>query len=453
MGSGSSSNPFNTLKQAHDFLLSSPLGGATLFTVFVKGFHNLQEDPFVWTVPNVVFVGYGDNKFVNHDSEGQRHTFKVRMDPSLHRMTQQQMLFGMKNILMYDLEVDQSGVNDAGEMCYFQDCRFFGFKMLGSYLSQSESRLRGTKVSPSNYFDHCFCVERSCLLTYESVINGTLTLSDEQEGSRFFGFGGDGSGMFGQFDRTFFFQPIYIKKTQQNYSGSEASGYLFFGECKFRFEAEVMVSGQDSSNATVIVYGRIPKVFYEGVPFEYSQVHDASTLLFAKGEGGVYLYESSPASQEDPVDFSRVWIAGENDDQWHRLLLNEEIIVQDLPDRVELTSSCDIEGGGEDGTVSKNAVLETMSLYLESQDDRMSALGGFSGGDFAKNPQVLLETTDGKAQISSLDDHNLVEVFRNGADFRSKTVYQRYFMSKGEVKVLTNMPTGAVFTSTKGIYG
>ena len=63
-------------------------------------------------------------------------------------------------------------------------------------------------------------------------------------------------------------------------------------------------------------------------------------------------------------------------------------------------------------------------------------------------------SVDNKAQITSLEDGNVVFVYASGADFLSLTVQEGpIFLSKGEIYVIENVQAGTIITSTEGAYG
>ena len=76
-----------------------------------------------------------------------------------------------------------------------------------------------------------------------------------------------------------------------------------------------------------------------------------------------------------------------------------------------------------------------------------------AAGQPAKTVLVCGATTSGKVQGCSLGNGNVVEVFASGADYNSKTVLYREFMSLGEPICFTGLNPGAVITSTQGFYG
>jgi len=76
-----------------------------------------------------------------------------------------------------------------------------------------------------------------------------------------------------------------------------------------------------------------------------------------------------------------------------------------------------------------------------------------SDRNLALTDQVVMRTTDGKVQIASCSDGNIVEVFLDASQKDSNIVIDRLFMSKGEVQVVSGVQAGSIITSTKGITG
>ena len=76
-----------------------------------------------------------------------------------------------------------------------------------------------------------------------------------------------------------------------------------------------------------------------------------------------------------------------------------------------------------------------------------------SDGQPAKTVHVVGLTTNGKVQITSLDDGNTVEVYADGDALAAGVVLHREFMALGEPIVFTGLSLGNVITSTGGIGG
>lgn len=63
-------------------------------------------------------------------------------------------------------------------------------------------------------------------------------------------------------------------------------------------------------------------------------------------------------------------------------------------------------------------------------------------------------TTNMKAQITSLEEGNVVFVYSSGADFNSGTVQEGpIFLGKGEVYVIEGVSSGSIITASEGAYG
>lgn len=61
---------------------------------------------------------------------------------------------------------------------------------------------------------------------------------------------------------------------------------------------------------------------------------------------------------------------------------------------------------------------------------------------------------DCKAQLSSLDDGNVLFVYANGSDYTNGVVLEGpIFLSKGEIYVVENIQPGSIFVASKGAYG
>lgn len=99
--------------------------------------------------------------------------------------------------------------------------------------------------------------------------------------------------------------------------------------------------------------------------------------------------------------------------------------------------------------ISNNDVSAIAEAFVNLSEARALA----ADGQLARTTQVVLQTTDGKAQISSADDGNVIEIFLDGQSKSLNLVQERVFLSKGEVYVIEGIQAGTIITSTKGISG
>ncbi len=74
-------------------------------------------------------------------------------------------------------------------------------------------------------------------------------------------------------------------------------------------------------------------------------------------------------------------------------------------------------------------------------------------GQLAKTVLAVGYTTSGKVQGISLDSGNVVNVYSNGEDFLNCVPLYTENMRRGEPICFTELPNGAIITSTKGFYG
>ncbi len=103
--------------------------------------------------------------------------------------------------------------------------------------------------------------------------------------------------------------------------------------------------------------------------------------------------------------------------------------------------------------VDTSTVAQIASGFTSSLKADLLANGGVVGGNLARTTQVVLWNPADKLQLVSASDRNVVEIFASGAALAAGTVFQRLFMSQGEIAVLTGVPQGAVIQSTAGVYG
>jgi hypothetical protein len=103
--------------------------------------------------------------------------------------------------------------------------------------------------------------------------------------------------------------------------------------------------------------------------------------------------------------------------------------------------------------VSRETAESIAKSFVDGLDANITARGGVLGGNIALTNNIVMKTTDGKAQICSLDDGNVVEIYESGNDLSSGVVKSRLFLSKGEIHIETGLSDGAIIISTKGVYG
>jgi len=105
--------------------------------------------------------------------------------------------------------------------------------------------------------------------------------------------------------------------------------------------------------------------------------------------------------------------------------------------------------------VSLSQASEIASIAAEAFANGKDAFrvsnGGVLGGNLGRTTQICLSAEQGIAQITSLDENNVVEIYASGTDFAAGTVQTRKFMQKGELHV-ESVTEGAVVVSGKGVY-
>ncbi|MEO0496828.1 MAG: hypothetical protein AAF141_05580 [Pseudomonadota bacterium] len=108
---------------------------------------------------------------------------------------------------------------------------------------------------------------------------------------------------------------------------------------------------------------------------------------------------------------------------------------------------------GGSGGVSQDEVNTTAEAFASVFDARRVAGGGVLGGSPGLTTHLVLQTTDGKVQIGSLGDGNVVEIYTTGADFLAGNIKSRLFLSDGEIHVEDGLSAGSVITTSRGIGG
>ncbi len=102
---------------------------------------------------------------------------------------------------------------------------------------------------------------------------------------------------------------------------------------------------------------------------------------------------------------------------------------------------------------SLSEIVSTVKSYTEGLRTDLVANGGVEGGNAGKATLFVLNTIDGKAQITSLEDGNVVQAFLTGNDFENNNPQETVFLKKGEIYVFENLQNGSVINSTEGAYG
>ena len=102
---------------------------------------------------------------------------------------------------------------------------------------------------------------------------------------------------------------------------------------------------------------------------------------------------------------------------------------------------------------SLSEVVSTVKSYTQGLKTELVANGGVEGGNAGKATLFVLNTTDGKAQITSLADGNVVQAFLTGFDFENNSPQETVFLKKGEIYVFENLQNGSVINSSEGAYG
>ena len=113
-------------------------------------------------------------------------------------------------------------------------------------------------------------------------------------------------------------------------------------------------------------------------------------------------------------------------------------------------------GGGSTDVATVNAIAAGNTIGLQQQ---LLAADGQTGKTvLAVAYSYYQGETEGganhKAQITSLEDGNIVFVYSTGADFNNKNPQEGpIFLSKGEIYVIQNIRPGSIITATQGAYG
>lgn len=102
---------------------------------------------------------------------------------------------------------------------------------------------------------------------------------------------------------------------------------------------------------------------------------------------------------------------------------------------------------------STEEVVATVKSYTDGLRTDLVANGGVEGGNAGKATLFVLNTTDGKAQITSLEDGNVVQAFLTGDDFANNIPQETTFLKKGEIYIFESLQNGSVISSTEGAYG
>ena len=98
-------------------------------------------------------------------------------------------------------------------------------------------------------------------------------------------------------------------------------------------------------------------------------------------------------------------------------------------------------------------IISTVQAYNNGLLTDLVANGGVEGGNAGKATLFVLNTTDGKAQITSLEDGNIVQAYFTGHDFANSNPLETVFLKKGEIYIFENLQNGSVISSTEGAYG
>lgn len=111
-------------------------------------------------------------------------------------------------------------------------------------------------------------------------------------------------------------------------------------------------------------------------------------------------------------------------------------------------------GGTDESAVGAIAAGSTLGLQQE-----LLALQGQVGKTVLAVGHTYYQgnaapSLDHKAQITSLEDGNVIFVYANGSDFNNNIIQEGpIFLSKGEVYVIQNIQNGSIITATEGAYG
>lgn len=100
-----------------------------------------------------------------------------------------------------------------------------------------------------------------------------------------------------------------------------------------------------------------------------------------------------------------------------------------------------------------NEIIATAQAYTQGLKTDIVANGGVEGGNAGKATLFVLNTSDGKAQITSLEDGNVVQAYLTGSDLGNNNPQETVFLKKGEIYVFESLQNGSVITSTEGAYG
>lgn len=98
-------------------------------------------------------------------------------------------------------------------------------------------------------------------------------------------------------------------------------------------------------------------------------------------------------------------------------------------------------------------IIATAQAYSNNLEARLIATGGVEGGNLGKVPLFVLNTTDGKAQITSLEDGNECVAYLTGNDFSTGNAQERVFLKKGEIYIFESLQGGSVINCLEGAYG
>ena len=100
-----------------------------------------------------------------------------------------------------------------------------------------------------------------------------------------------------------------------------------------------------------------------------------------------------------------------------------------------------------------DAIATIAKAFTDGLHHTLTAAGGVEGGNAGRTPLFVMNTTDGKAQIASLEDGNECVAYLTGDDVAAGIVKERVFLRKGEIYIFEGLQNGAVITSSGGAYG
>ena len=100
-----------------------------------------------------------------------------------------------------------------------------------------------------------------------------------------------------------------------------------------------------------------------------------------------------------------------------------------------------------------NTIVDVARGVSNDLEASLIASGGVEGGNLGRTPLFVLNTTDGKAQITSLGAGNECVSYLTGTDFLASNAQERVFLREGEIYIFENVQGGSIINCSEGAYG